>query len=204
IPPDCVLGLPIGSFPALRKLAFDCMAEPDSGGCNVGGASWDAALEHLAASLPQVEELLVGGYGVLSARGLRALSRCCGATMKSMVFHEVAADVGARELAAALVQFPRLERLCIGAPVSLSTASATSFSVGSGDVVGSASGTGAGGRITAALGVTIARWCPRLQHFDCGDAALSQAVMEVARAVRREFMASTVVAGDLAGGGKVP
>ncbi|KAJ3331114.1 hypothetical protein HDU76_004068 [Blyttiomyces sp. JEL0837] len=158
IPPRWVLSLPSENpFPSLRILGMDAdVSELELG-------HWGTALEYLSSLLPAIEDVRIGGDGVLTAQGLLALSSHCGLTLKRITFHGAANDISSKVLISAMKNFPRLESFQI-----------SEISAG----------------ITPAFGVTLAKTCPRLKLFDCGSMELSAAIMEVVEAVRSHFFAA--------------
>ncbi|KAJ3413061.1 hypothetical protein HDV05_008582 [Chytridiales sp. JEL 0842] len=158
--------LPPSPFPNLKKLAFDSNAHtPDLPLL----ATWSETLPHLLSNLSKLEEIVVGGSGLLSSRALRSLGEHCGASLRKIQFQEVWTDMDNAGVSSSLKYFKALEIFSMGELVQLEQ------------------GKRGGVKVTGALGVGLARWCPRLKFFECGEKGVEEAVREVMRAVREQF-----------------
>ena len=154
----------------LKKLAFDSnqFDVPSS----LVHSTWSTALEHLAKNLPVVEDLMIGGVGVLDAHSLLIIAQSCGSTLKNLVFNEVFADVGAKAIIEAAKYLSNIEKLKIGEPISSTSLLNQAHAIDP---------------MRPVIGVTLARRCPRLIFFDCGNAEMNETINEILRAVKSEF-----------------
>jgi hypothetical protein len=135
-------------------------------------SDWTKVFEHVSPMLLSIEDIAISGYGVLTAKGLLAIAKNCGSTIKRIQFHEVCPDITNATLSEAVKYMKNLESFKIGEPVQVS---------------GNEGGPSGGVKLTAAMGVALARHCPKLKVFDCGNAEVNEMIMEIMNAVREQF-----------------
>ncbi|KAJ3214187.1 hypothetical protein HDU67_001991 [Dinochytrium kinnereticum] len=132
-------------------LAFDGSEEttPES------SPDWPDALSHLSQTLPAIESLVIAGQGVVDTGSFLSLAQHCGSTLKRLVVHETR-DAFNNAFVGEVARFLKvIEQVRFGESLG-----------------------GTPHKVTPALGVVLAKRCPRLAKFECGDVGVGDAVAE--------------------------
>ncbi|KAJ3104049.1 hypothetical protein HDU97_009596 [Phlyctochytrium planicorne] len=159
--PTWLQNLPPKAFSALQTLAIDCAEEalPSQ------EPQWPATLEHLSSRLGSIRSLVLAGDGVVDPQSFITVASRCGSTLRKFACHDTSGPLTNQILIGALGYLRQIEELTFGEsklddlPHSL----------------------------TPALGVTLAKKCPKLSKFEFGNPTMASAIKEVFEAVRKEF-----------------